>query len=334
MPISHVFEEFSLYGLIDNIPQNYVEQLGFLFMTGPGTFMMCLGFGIVFSKNSTPKKLFIRGLFMFGIQFILNISRFILPHFLVGNVLNQQNIINDGLNFFLYSDILPFAGFTFIFFAIVKMLNLSKHAVLSFGILCTAGQMLIPQIHFEETYKNLLCGYFFYIDKTSFFPFISWIFFPIMGYLLGNKLIQTEKKASFYIKLGGISFIVFLATNFYLIRNGLMNSDFYCFMETGFRMDFWTTIISASTIGMYTCIIYFISKLIKENFANLITVVSKNINSIYCIHWAIVKWFWAFAMLFAIKIEYSFIFMIGLVIFIISALLANLWKNRQKIILP
>lgn len=334
MPISHVFEEFSCYDLIQQIPQNVTEQLGLLLMTGPGTFMMCLGFGIVFSKNSTPRKLFMRGLSMFGIQAILNIFRFTIPHWFTSSMLNYPELINDGIDFFLYSDILPFAGFTFIFFAIAKKLNLPNIILLLFGLFCTTAQMLIPEIHFDETAKNLLCGYFFYIDETSFFPFISWIIYPIIGYLLGNKLIKAQNKKHFYLKLGSLSLIIFAITNLFLITQGLMQKDYYLFMETGFRMDFWTTAIVSSFIGIYTCCIYFISILIKNNFAKIITNTSKNINSIYCIHWVIVKWFWAFAMVYTLKIECDEIFIIGLIIFFISAFIAQMWKNRPKIFLP
>lgn len=297
-------------------------------MTGPGTFLLCLGFGIILSKNSTPQKLFLRGISMFGIQIILNFFRYLLPHFIVFQYLNMPKIMQEGIDFFFYSDILPFAGFTFLFFAFVKKYNISNLLILIFGLFCTSAQMLIPQVEFQNNILRFLSGYFLYVDDTSFFPFISWIIYPIIGYLLGQKLIQTENKTTFYLQIGLASLFIFILANSFLYLTNSINKDYYLFMETGFRMDLDTTIIVSSVIGIYTCLIYLISLLIKNEFLqNIITSISKNINSIYCIHWVLVKFLWVFVIISSVKIEYFNIFFIGIIIFALSAFFAQLRKS-------
>ena len=63
---------------------------------------------------------------MFVIEGVLNIFRYIIPHSVVGYLTKIHSLIMDGIEFSLLSDILPFAGFAFLFFALVKKLNISK----------------------------------------------------------------------------------------------------------------------------------------------------------------------------------------------------------------
>ena len=325
MPMSHIFDEFGFYyNLMNNIPDNYVTQLGLLFMNIPAIFMICLGFGVVFSKNSTPGKLLRRGLWMFIIEAILNLFRIIIPHSVAGYLTGISEYITESFERSLMSDILPFAGCAFLFFALIKKLNISKICVLTIGIMCTIIQTFIPQPEITNTYLRYLAGYFIYVDSSSFFPIVSWMIYPIIGYVLGVFFVKTENKTKFYLKVGGFGLLMFLLTNFYLIFTDSMQPRYYLFMETGFHMDLFTTLIVMSTSLIYLGVSYFICKIFSRKIQGIIASISVNINSIYCIHWVLVKILWCVAIVFAFKIEYNYLFIIGFLIFVLSAILASL----------
>ena len=228
------------------------------------------------------------------------------------------------------SDILPFAGFALLFFALMKKFNVPSIKILLIGCFFSTIQIFIPQFEISNPYLRLLAGYFIYIDKTSFFPILSWLIYPIVGYLLGEKLITSSNKSKFYIKTALYSFSVFAITNIYLIATNSMKPNYYLFMETGFHMDFFTTLIVASVSLVILSFGYFISKNIVNTIKDLITAISININSIYCIHWVIVKILWAIAIILAFKIDYSSIFLIGFVIFTLSTILAFLRRKLKS----
>lgn len=332
MPMSHIYEEFGVnYNLMKNIPNNVNEQLGLLFMNGPTLFMICLGFGIIFSKNSTPKKLMIRGLSLFVIEAILNIFRFILPYSVVSFFTKNVAYFKESLELFVLSDILPFAGFAFIFFALVKKWKIPNFLVLSIGLLFTVIQNFLPHPIIHNVYSRYLTGYFIYVDESSFFPIISWLIYPIIGYLLGQKYLENIDKNIYYLIVGFLSLFIFIVTNVCLFITNSMDTRYYLFMENGFQMDLFTTLIVAPTSVMILCIAYLIGKIITSlKFKDFIASISKNINSIYCIHWVIVKTLWAFAIILVFKLEYNYIFIIGFGIFVLSSILAytrNCLKN-------
>jgi hypothetical protein len=89
-------------------------------------------------------------------------------------------------------------------------------------------------------------------------------------------------------------------------------------------MDVFTTLIVLSSSLILLSLFYFVSKYIKNiKLKNVITVISSNINSIYCIHWILVKILWVLAMIFALRLEYNSLFLTGFLIFIVSALIAG-----------
>lgn len=333
MPMSHIYDDFGVYyDLMKNIPEYATKQLGLLFMNVPSIFMICLGLGIVFSKNSTPKQLMLRGFSMFLIEIVLNIFRLIIPHSIAGYFTSTPQLIKDSFEIFFMSDILPFAGFAFLIFALFKKLNLSNKLILLTGLFCTLIQAFIPQPEIGNVYLRYLTGCFIYVDDSSFFPVISWIIYPIIGYFLGQKLIAAENKIKFYLKVGGFGLFLLSITIFYLLYTKTIQVRYFLFMETGFHMDLFTTLIIASTSLITTSIGYFISRLIKNNFLQkTVSIISVNINSIYCIHWVLVKILWMFAFIFAYKIEYNWLFIIGFLIFITSSFIAFIRKQFQKV---
>lgn len=332
MPMSHIFDELgNYYNLMNNIPQNYTEQLGILFMNIPTLFMICLGFGIVLSQNSTPEKLVKRGLFMFLAEAVLNLFRIILPHFTVSYYTGIPSYFKESFELFFMSDILLFAGFAFLFFALVKKLNLSNKFVLIIGLFCTFIQTFIPHPSIQNVYLKYLTGYFIYVDESSFFPVISWLIYPIIGYLLGQKLLETSNRTSFYLKTVFFALFIFVLTNIYLFFTNSMQARYYLFMEMGFQMDLFTTLIVSSISVMILSLSHFIGKLfVNSKLKDLISSISANVNSVYCIHWVLVKILWAIAIIFAFKIEYYSLFVIGFVIFVLSSMLAHLRKIINK----
>lgn len=73
--------------------------------------------------------------------------------------------------------------------------------------------MLLP-IQFEDFGAAGLTGLFWGSNKYSFFPFFTWMFYPIAGYLFGSLLIRCANKKKFYAVSGLIAGIVFFGGSY------------------------------------------------------------------------------------------------------------------------
>ena len=148
--------------------------------------MISLGSNLVFS-DAGPRKLAKRGCTTLVAFLLLNITRDALPDIAIALAGHADAFDVLGYDM-LASDILGFAGFTFLFFAIIKYFQISPLATLLISLCMLTVNDLIPQLHLSSQFVSATLGNFFYADDYSCFPLLSWMIFPAIGYALASAL--------------------------------------------------------------------------------------------------------------------------------------------------
>ena len=269
-----------------------IEQIlsisGVLYNFVPGIFLFCLGCGAVITRHDTPEAFLSRGkkLILLGIG--LNILRFTPFYLIKGLVFGEMEGFSRAWLWIIGSDVLPFAGLSFLWFAGVKKWNLPDWAVLGFGIVCAAGQMLLPVPRISGTLGQILGNFIFVDGGGSYFPFISWIIFPCLGYFYQSRLNKTRHPARFHVILGTVCASLLAASVLLMKRFGRWKKRYLLWGEMDFHMDLPTTWIAGLIGGLWISISYFLAMPLKRlKISNLITLFSKRITSYYCIHWLV-----------------------------------------------
>lgn len=336
MPFMHVLAHFRIWDLLkSDFPVERLElESGLLYNIVPGVFMICLGCGIVLTRNSTPLRLARRGITLMFISLLLNFIRFSIFFAILGLAKKDSSLYINCWYWFIASDILPFAGLSFMFFALVKKWNFSNTSLLLIGLLLTFGQSCIPEFDIHNETMRILLGNFVYIDldAQSFFPFVSWIIYPILGYLLQNRINETKNSDKVYKEVGLISAIIGIVFFSIMYVTKAWDSRFILWGELEFKMDAPTTIICVSICGVYMSLMYFLSKkLTNLKIRSIVINVSKNVNKIYCIHWILLMYVVLTALLSGFEgVRYGItIYILGAVLFVVSVYISTLLKKKQ-----
>lgn len=289
MLLVHCFEEFSAWPLPKSISTYIIRFLG----SPPAApaFMFALGIGIVYSRNSSPKALVTRGIKLFLLGFILNFFRDFLPELVLYHKTGELSHYTEAFNFLWGVDILPFAALAFIFFGIAAKFKFGEIHYGLAAIVFAGLNLLLKDIAIEGEALNIILGLFWGTNEYTWFPFLTWIAFPISGYLFGKLLIHCVDKRRFYRISFWASLPVLGLFWVYSYKNGV---DFGAldglFVEAYFHHDLIGNIVLIAFTVMWTSLIYFLSFYLPAFAKQALSRWSKNITTMYCVHWLIIGW--------------------------------------------
>lgn len=277
---THVFEELSpdTEGILVTLVRNILG--------GPFAapiFMICLGVGICYSRNNKPKDLLKRGLGILGIGFLLNIVRYVLPDLIKYALTNESKYLDATFSLFSV-DILQFAGLAFIFFALAKKLNLDNTKLLLIGMLASVLGMILRNFSTGSYVTDQFVGFIWGTATRTYFPFLNWIIFPIVGVIFGSYLKRCKDKGNFYLRVspicGGLM-VIYLALT---IHFGLMFTSDGSYFFMGIFDAVFFIVLALAVFGLNYAILNLFSKISFQSFMRW----SKNINAIYYIHWSLI----------------------------------------------
>ncbi len=290
MVVVHAYEITALSTCVLNY--TFTVVLNFLF--GAGTFMLCMGMGIVYGKNN-PGYLIKRGAIIILIGFALNLVRSGLPRL----VMYFADPSGENLNLFKYAllniDILPFAGLALILFGIAKKLRLSDGVIGAAAVLLSASGTFLRGKNLGSFEMNQLAGLFFGTnfpgrETTTCFPLLNWFIFVAAGYLFAKVLRKCRCKGMLY---GIVSPIAAAAVTVYMIaaipeRAGMMSGDMNLYYHIGTSDALIVICAALAAIGLY----YALSRVMSKKLIAAAAYLSKAINIIYCTHWVLIIWTW------------------------------------------
>lgn len=324
MVLVHVYE---VYGedVKGTIFSEIIEFLG----SPPAApvFMFLLGAGLVYSKKSTAKVTFTRGCKLFVLAYALNFVRDFIPYMIIGKMDNDPASITEAWDSLFGIDILAFAALAFMFFAIVKKYKIKDNYLIILWAVFSSLGLLLSRLTVENEVFNSIFGLIWGTDDYSWFPFLNWIFYPIIGYIFANKLIRCTDKDKLYKELfivtTPLSIALWLCTYIKRIDFGL----FDLFQTNYYHHDIIGNIIMGVFVLQWISCIYLITKNMSDGIYKCFARWSKNCNGIYCAHWVIL----GYSML-VLEDAYGQVMLciMALIIFILSDII-SIFLDKKKI---
>lgn len=294
--IGMVFVHAEEYFYNESIP--WVVQVIEFFGSPPAApvFMMALGVGIVYSKNNSPAQLAKRGIKMLGLSYLYNFLVYALPHLIVYFKDGDAEQLPTAIEEFANVDILQFASLAFLTFALIKKINIkTKPLIVSTLLVVAVGEWITDHVIFPEGFIRYALGLIFGTSEISYFPYCSWIGFPVAGYIFGQKLSQCYEKKAFYKTL----FKIFMPIYFVLLFNSLeMVIDFGQvkgdYQLSYYHMGLYGNICLISFALWWVGMCYYLSKKMSKWFVDYLKKLSTNITVIYVVQYAIIVYSYVF----------------------------------------
>jgi hypothetical protein len=299
--------------------------------------MIVMGIGLSFTRHGTPKELLKRGVKIGIIGVVLNIFRYLIPSLIGYSVTGDYvKYIKELSYLFFGNDILQFAALAMILMSFLLYLKLNPPKILGVALLINVIGTIFRSVDFQNNVLNVIAGHIIGIETASGnpyiysdFPLMIWFIFYAFGYIFGYYYQRIRNKDKFYKTVGPVCLIISVAFCVWEIKGGFgmmmgAGDNVFYHMHTG------EAIISIMACIGTMMVYWFVSKLIPQKFRKTIEKVSRNINTIYCIHWVLV-WWTVDLLLYYIRgncwLSPGPAYLLGLALSIISMLLAEVWSR-------
>ncbi len=318
----HVLETFADNSVVNSAAGYIIEFLG----EAPAApvFMFLMGAGIVYSKKSSASVLLKRGCLLVVLGYLLNVLRDTLPNVWALVFHLQEHFPDDWKYEIISVDILPFAGLALIFFSFVKKVRMKKWVLAALPAVFSAVNILTASIKVERYVPMALSGLLWGSSSISFFPFLSWILYPVAGYFFGSVLIRCANKTQLYFIMlfSGLSvYVLLMFVNLDgLYFNGVFSEEYY---HQGMLYGLKTLGFVIFWIGL----LFFASKFFTGTAEKILIRWSRHVTPFYFIQWIIIG---HLALLIdEHSVSYLHLFILILAVTAVSDILLQLYVARK-----
>ena len=336
MVFVHVFE-VSMDGLelSSKLPYALAQMIEF-FGTVPSAvaFMFAMGFGTAFSK-SLPKasvrrivKLCVLGLWVNFVQFW------------VPCIMDPGNFgaLSDSLFKIIAVDIYAFAMLSTVYatviFLIPKIKTVRDGLMVSAIVIAIAFAVNII-FGFEtfttgNNWADTLIGLFIRENEWSYFPFISWIVFPLTGFGAGYYYIKLNDHKK-YVRLMLFTGIALLAIGVCLMQILGMDKK-VLFLPYGTNYGLYYSmhpVYAVTALGMISAEFALVSLILKftnNTIPSFMTEMSRNVMDIYVLQWMFV----GCASILLVRLSSIYVNMMIAVVFIVTAFFVSRALESRK----
>ncbi|MBR0399508.1 MAG: hypothetical protein IJH95_01640 [Mogibacterium sp.] len=297
LPFIHtIIECTSDEGLASGIPYLFDSVIGSAF-SAP-MYMFCMGIGINYSRNVTFRMELSRGLRLIGVFYLLNTCRFLIPY-LIGYAISgdREHFIDPLMYRWLGNDILLFASLAIMTSALFRLFRISDRAMILISLCATLFTSAVyaltgDSLDTGSKYGNIFLGYIIGTDDAtgyviSDFPLLTWLIFPVCGYVFGKVLLRVKDRNKFYSLISPpflLIALIYFPLGIYK-GWGMFGEGQNCY----YHMMIWDVAVSLcltlGMLGVWSALSYRLPQPVMSFF----TEVSRNITSIYCIHWVFVR---------------------------------------------
>lgn len=276
--------------LVSGIPYLFDTVIG-----GPlsaTVFMFAMGVGAVYQDSQSTRDGALRGLRIILISYMLNICRFLIPYLIgYGITGDTEKYIDPLLYKVLCNDVLLFAGMALVLIALFRKIKLKDWQMTAIAFAASAAGTMLNGVDVNNALGNILLGYLIGTEDAagmvmSYFPLLNWLVFPVSGYIFGKRLLRLKDKNLFYGILSSIC--VPVATIYYAVgivyERGMFGEGQNCYYHLQFSDAVGAILSTLGVLGL--C--HFLIRHLPEWVSSLSQKISRNITSIYCIHWVLV----------------------------------------------
>ena len=225
-------------------------------------------------------------------------------------------------------DILHFAGVAMMVTALFKKLRLNNLWILLVSVLMSVIGSVVAFTSTGNVVLDVLLGTFFTTTATeSCFTLLNWYILVALGMVFGDIIRRVRNLDKFY-KFTMLASGIVMAL--YIILTGIFG--FYFLTKERFYF-------SVSTVEMFgflsidlflAAVFYFVAKKVKSEKLTAFVRMSKNVNSIYIIHWCIIGFMdCILCYLLGLVFPYWLSYLIGVSITVLSYYLSIVWQDRK-----
>ena len=292
MVFVHVFEmsaKVNVFSYQQHTAAFVIEFFGCI--PSAGVFMFAMGWGASYSKRATPQTYVRRSLALFILGLVINIFEEYVPAILVPGSFGPLSGILPSI---LGTDIYFFAALMSLYFALMKKLESQKKLAVAVSVLllaiCFSVNILVGFESFTtgNEWMDTIVGLLIRVNEYSYFPFISWSIYPILGLGLGTCFQKTTMKKALIFAI--VSGIVALALFEYLIRVfGMMDASIVDVVDIRegyyYSLHPFYAMIGYGVIALEFVLVHFILLVSRQRFPAFLLTMSKNVTQIYIVQW-------------------------------------------------
>ena len=259
-----------------------------------GVFMFAMGWGAAFSKHATVETYLKRGLSLFVLGLMINLFEEYLPAILVPDTYGPLNTVLPSI---LATDIYFFAALSCLYFALMKALEARARLKILVSILlvglCSCVNVLVGFESFTtgNEWLDTILGLFIRVNEYSYFPLISWIAFPVIGYGIAclYQRIGMEKFVGFATLTGTaaifVSYIFIRVFNMpdativdvIVVRDGVYYALHPVYALNGYGIIMLEFLLAHSIL-----------QLMNNRMPDSLLAMSKTVTQIYIVQWAVI----------------------------------------------
>ena len=326
----HVFDIMTTAGEGDDLLKHTIYFLG---NTSAGLFIFCMGIGVVFTTHCSPAAFAKRGIRLLAQGYVLNFFVSFLPS-LIGFGFNIEALAKSGELYGVFTtDILQYAGLTFLLIALLKKLKFRPWGIMALAIVF---QLVITFL--DGAFDNsplavrYLLGLLIYTGSPliSMYPLFVFFIYTASGILFGELLKRTENKRTFYVKSAMIGAAIFVAASF-IYRFIAFDITAYYLTDSYYSNILPAAIWYIGQIGIWAALSYLVSFIVKGRARKVTEFFSRNITNIYVIQWIIII---PMRMVISIVADRLLSPLAGLplsvTVIILTIFLSKLWNKRRK----
>lgn len=278
MIILHAYQGLSSGG--EGAVLSFLEWWAGIF--GAGTFMICMGIGMRYSRHQDPGSTAVRGIALLTVSQALNLLRFAIPGLAAFHATGDRQYIPFMLEV-IQNDIMTFAGLAFLLMALLKKLKLRDGWILAIG--AVMNWLMIPLAKIVPTpeafWPNRILNLFIQTEN-SMFPLGSHFMFVAFGYLIGGLYTRIPDKNRMANRILLVCLpvtVVYVALRLH-VPFPLM-PEYVLADEPSLGPDGADVCLNALLLLV---VMYKISRMTGGKVPHFVSHLSKNINRYYCIH--------------------------------------------------
>ena len=255
-------------------------------------YMFAMGIGMIYTRNADAKHYAKRGVQLGLTAILLNICRFLIPYLIGYGITGEREKFIEPLVYkVLENDIMTFAALSFLLIALFVRLRIPDWMMFLIALGMSIAGNFLNGIDVHSVLGNIFLGYLIGTEDAagmvcSYFVLFNWFIVPASGYVFGKCFQRLANKKLFY---GIFSSLALAAAAVYFVlgikyERGMFGEGQMCYYHIT-TPDILASLVAAiGFMGLY----YYLLPIVPKRVLEFLTEVSRNINSIYCIHWVFV----------------------------------------------
>lgn len=287
-------------------------------------FLLCMGISMCYSKKQTSGELLRRALTMGRVVLLLELFRTVIPCFLEWVIFRDFESINYRYQV-VCVDVLQFATLALFVMALFKRCGLSRKVMLIIAALCSVAGQLLSGVTTGSVAGDMAAGFLWHSYYAAYFPLLSWLIVPVLGYVTGYAWLRLRDKETFFRWVTPIGLV------FVLLYYGTMAlaGEWYYFSGGNFcSINLIDVAFVYVVFFVVLGICHYLDKWVPF-VAGYFRSMGSRLNSVYCIHWTIYAFLYLF-LLCVVGDNYVpdwLVIPVALAVVVVADLLSRLYKS-------